>query len=57
MPDASATIKQEKPEARGAIEIDLDGRSCVDVIIKNKNKFLGTYRLVATRNGRCMLQK
>lgn len=57
MSDTVATIKQERTEARGAIEIDLDGRSCVDIVIKNKNKFLGNYRLVATRNDRCMLQK
>jgi len=57
MSDTVTTLKQEKPEARSAIEINLDGHSCVDIIIKNKNKFLGTYRLVATKNDRCMLQK
>lgn len=56
----SATVtthKQERPEARSPIEIDLDGHSYRDIVIRNKNKFLGTYRLVATKNDKCMLQK
>lgn len=57
MLNTGATIKQEKPEVGGAIEINLDGHSSVAIVIKNKNKFLGTYRLVATKNDRCMLQK
>jgi hypothetical protein len=57
MLNANNTPKGERPAPPGAIEINLDGRSFVSVVIKNRDKFLGTYRLVATKNDKCMLQK